>query len=209
VNAKLAVLLLTVLAQPPTTGLAGGCTAPRHNRTVVAADWIVTTGYEYRGALGNVSSRTTSIDAPASGNPSFSESYVWDGIGNLVSVSYPECVAGNCFDPGETSLTVSHSREQGLETQVSASLGGISAVYQYHPNLRHPHGDPQSVVPQRLAGRAERRQGVSDDPDLRRPGADDRRAGPAEEPAVPPPARRCVPWPRSTTARRAGGRTTG
>jgi RHS repeat-associated protein len=137
VKAKFAVLLMAVLAQPPTAGVAGGFgTASRYNRTVVAADWIVTTGYEYRGALGNVSTRTTSIDAPASGNPSFSESYVWDGIGNLVSVSYPQCTAGDCFDPGEVSLSVTHSREQGLETQVGASLGGISAVYQYHPNLQ-------------------------------------------------------------------------
>ncbi len=110
--------------------------ATRYNRTLIQDDWIIETAYEYRGALGNVSARQTSVDAPASGNPSFQESYTWDAIGNLTGVTYPSCVVGDCFDPGAPNLSVTHTYVQGLQTQVDASLGGISAAYQYHPNFQ-------------------------------------------------------------------------
>ncbi|MCP3996959.1 MAG: hypothetical protein GY722_18135, partial [bacterium] len=68
--------------------------AVRHNHPAVGGDWSVVEGYEYRGALGQASRRTTGIYWPdiLSWGSSFETDTTYDGLGRVETQGYPRCV---------------------------------------------------------------------------------------------------------------------
>ena len=86
--------------------------------------------YAYQGVGGRVSSRITLRD----GVSWFNQSFVWNDLGDLASVSYPSCLLAECESPPgtpiEPSRTVSYNYTNGYLT----SVPGFANTISYHPN---------------------------------------------------------------------------
>ena len=86
--------------------------------------------YAYQGVGGRVSSRITLRD----GVSWFNQSFVWNDLGDLASVSYPSCLLAECESPPgtpiEPSRTVSYNYANGYLT----SVPGFANTISYHPN---------------------------------------------------------------------------
>ncbi len=107
-------------------------------------DWVVTEDYEYRGALGQLSSKTTTVEileAEGTTTPmaTFTQGWSYDALGNVLQLDYPECTAGRCLDgPSDTAgpahrLTTAYN--QGFPMQISSPFF-VRAEYGYHDNFQ-------------------------------------------------------------------------
>ncbi len=131
--------------------------ARRFNYPSPTAPWVVTKRYEYQGVAGALSKKITLLELPNNPFPddfgeSFEQSYTYDSLGRVTSQSYPACIPTpdrfhqHCQDGNETpatAFTTGVTYSHGLPTAVTGSFG-LSASYQYHPNLtlsRIDHGN--------------------------------------------------------------------
>lgn len=93
----------------------------------------VTETYTYAGKQGAVSKRDTSLTVAANGGPpgtptTFTQSWTWNDLGQLASVTYPRCTHAACT--AGTSRTVTPTYTNGFLTAVSGYASSIT----YHSN---------------------------------------------------------------------------
>ena len=105
----------------------------RHNHPAVGGDWLLIEKSEYRGALGQLSRRTTRVyrQTLLPWGPSFETSFTYDGLGRVATVDYPRCVASPdgrrlCDDGNDLTApahTVSTTYRDALPWRVDSSHG--------------------------------------------------------------------------------------
>lgn len=106
-------------------------TASRYNYPVIGTTTYtakVTETMVYGGKQGRVSSRDTSQTTSGSTPESFTQSWVWNDLGNVASTTYPRCTHAACT--AGTVRTVSATYTNGFLTAVPGYASPIS----YHPN---------------------------------------------------------------------------
>lgn len=117
--------------------------ATRHNYPTLAGtthDTPVTYAYTYDGAGGGVSSRSLTMTFNGAASTSFTQSFVYDALGNVSSQSYPQCTFADCVGIA-TPRTVSYTWSNGLLT----AIPGYATSITYHPHgmlnkLTHSNG---------------------------------------------------------------------
>ncbi|MES1243845.1 MAG: RHS repeat-associated core domain-containing protein [Acidobacteriota bacterium] len=87
---------------------------------------LITETYAYGGRQGRASSRTTQMTFNGAPNESFSQSWTWNELGDLGSVTYPACQFAACVP---AARTISPGYTSGFLTSVPG-WGTLS----YHPN---------------------------------------------------------------------------
>lgn len=88
----------------------------------------VTTRYEYGGTAGRISKKITSQRAGGA-STAFRSSFSYDQLGNLVTLTYPQCLTGEC-DDSAPARTVSFGYSRGHLTSVTG----------YAPNIWYQEG---------------------------------------------------------------------
>lgn len=79
--------------------------------------------YHYTGGGGRVSKKITTVTL-GSESYTFSDSYDYDPLGDLLKVGYPDCVS--CAIPGLPSRSVTATRERGLITNIAPYTTSIA-----------------------------------------------------------------------------------
>jgi RHS repeat-associated protein len=137
-------------------------TATRHNHHTLGSgqntldyDVEVEESYTYGGRDGRVSNRATQLYFSNDQNPTpvaeeaFSVSWVYDPLGNVATITYPRCTAGDCLGL-DASRTVTNAYTKGRLTAVTGMGGATYAnSLEYHPNgmtKRIVHGNGVSFT---------------------------------------------------------------
>lgn len=100
-------------------------------------DVTVTEQYTYGGKGGRVSQRGTSLNT----GHTFTQSWSWDDMGRVSSLTYPTCTFAECAPANPASSTVGFGYTEGLLTSVTGYAGTIT----YHSNgtlnqVQHANG---------------------------------------------------------------------
>jgi YD repeat-containing protein len=115
--------------------------AERHHRATPLGDAVVKETFWYAGVGGRLSQKKTEITGNVGGQ-SFTDTYQYDSLGQLVNVTYPTCRECATTPPARTVTT---TYEHGLPVTIAGSAGA-NVTYAngitYHPNglldtLRH------------------------------------------------------------------------
>jgi RHS repeat-associated protein len=83
---------------------------------------LVTEGYTYGGLEGRASQRTTSLTLNGTANETFTQSFVYNTLGQLQAVNYPQCAFAAC---ASTSRSVTNSYANGWLTAVNNYTGTV------------------------------------------------------------------------------------
>jgi len=134
--------------------------ARRHNhQPLLGGDVLVQETYVYAGRGGRLSKKTTQVIGTSSfAGETFSETYAYDPIGALASVTYPECSA--CPASAKPARTVTNTYTSGYLTSVGRpnAPGHYASALTYHPNtllasIQHTNanGSPGPLYQQHLS----------------------------------------------------------
>ncbi|HYR29870.1 MAG TPA: hypothetical protein VEU30_15475, partial [Thermoanaerobaculia bacterium] len=110
--------------------------AIRHNyQPLLGGDIAVKETYRYTGRGGRISAKETEVIGNSTfAGQSFTESYAYDTLGALTTVTYPSC--STCPTAAKPARTVSNGYTTGYLTSVGAlgAPGKYASAFTYHPN---------------------------------------------------------------------------
>jgi RHS repeat-associated protein len=137
--------------------------AKRYNYPVLGGSQytaLITETYTYGGRQGRASQRDTQLSVNGGTNESFTQSFVWDDLGNPQTINYPQCTSVGCTS---AARGVTDVYTNGWLTAISGYTGtapgqpaGVGITY--HPNglvkdIAHSNGvvDTQTNDPNGIA----------------------------------------------------------